>query len=74
MCFRAFIFAYVRVSTSHMGWGGVGWGNNVHVTLSCYGMIRICGHALDAMLQDLLLHLHTHLALRHETAFETASS
>ena len=39
-----------------LGWGGVGWGNDVHVNLPTHVMLRYC---------YVLLHLHTHVMLRY---------
>lgn len=77
-CRRPCVFVHVFLRTMYVllghVWGGVGYGNNVHVARSCYGVIITCGHALDPTAHDLLLRLHTHLTLRHETTLETASS
>ena len=38
------------------GWGGVGWANNVHVTVGTFAVAHIC----HAMLLFVLLHLHSY--------------
>ena len=48
--------AHRRHATLWLSWGGVGWGNNVHVNLHTHVMLRYC---------YVLLHLHTHVMLRY---------
>ena len=60
-----------------MGWGGVGWGNNVQLHLHTHVMLRIC--TFFSMLRThvtlrfctffSLLHTHTHVMLRFCTFF-----
>ena len=54
-----------------LGWGWVGWGNNVHVNLHRHVMLRygdLLLHLLTHVMLhcgDLLLHLLTHVMLRY---------
>ena len=58
-----------------MGWGGVGWGNNVHWHLHTYVMLRHCTFFFNCHTYVMLRHCtfffncHTYVMLRHCTFF-----
>ena len=54
--FFSLALAHTRHATLWLSWGGVGWGNDVHVNLHTHVMLRYC---------YVLLHLHTHVMLRY---------
>ena len=59
---------HTRHATLWLSWGGVGWGNNVHVNLhthtSCYVMV-ILGWGGVGWGKNVHVNLHTHVMLRY---------
>ena len=70
LCHVCVIFSSCTSTNTSLGWGGVGWDDNVHLHFShtwCYATVCRLAlvHILDATLLSVVLHFLTYLMLRY---------